>query len=146
MIGTAFDAGSPPRTDEVDGIEITSRLMNIILEMPLKEQLDLLERLDANGYTNVRKHTRTRLKKPWRVWVATEGKAPSSQRIRDIARNGMFVQTGPEDPALSDYGVGETVALYFKTPASRKNVSVIGRVVRSQEDGFGVKFLRKMAA
>ncbi len=52
-----------------DGIDVTSRLMNIILEMSLEQQLDLLEKLDSNGYNGTRKHTRTTLKNPWVVTV-----------------------------------------------------------------------------
>ena len=34
-----------------DNIDVTSRLMNIILEMPLDQQLDLLEKLDETVTT-----------------------------------------------------------------------------------------------
>lgn len=54
---------------EIDEIEVTSRLLNMILEMSLEQQLDLLKQLDATGYGGARRHVRTLLKKPWAVFL-----------------------------------------------------------------------------
>ena len=52
-----------------DEIEISSRLLNIIFEMPVEQQLDLLNLLDTSGYPGSRRHARTNLKNPWVVLI-----------------------------------------------------------------------------
>ena len=123
-----------------DGIEVTSRLMNIILEMPLEQQLDLLEKLDTNGYNGTRKYTRTVLKNPWLVMVDQEDReATDPNHIKDIGRCGMFIETD------RDFAVGEKVTMRFRTPASDRAFKIMGRVVRFQENGIGVKFLKQLS-
>lgn len=126
------------RADKVDhdGIEITSRLMNIILEMTLDQQLKLLDSLDAQGYENSRQFTRTYLKKPWIVIVNDNTK--ENTHIRDICRNGMFIETE------QSFKVGEQIKLNFKMPASKKILKITGKIVRSQGNGIAVKFLSQL--
>lgn len=123
-----------------DNIDVTSRLMNIILEMPLEEQLDLLKKLDENGYTGTRRHNRTHLKNPWVVSVNRENEILSDDfYIKDIGRCGMFIQT---DKA---FDVGEQINVRFQMPSSKKIFRIIGEIVRSTGNGIGVKFLRQLS-
>lgn len=128
----------PKDNDQYDGIEVTSRLMNIILEMPLEQQLDLLGRLDSKGYNGARKYTRTSLKRPWVVEVRSKDAAMSNDNyIKDIGRCGMFIQTERA------FERGEKISMRFQTPVSRKVFKIMGRIVRHQDNGIGVKFLRQ---
>lgn len=125
---------------DIDEIEVTSRLLNMILEMSMEEQLDLLKQLDATGYGGVRRHVRTRLKTPWAVFFDPEtDKAPSVDYIRDISRCGMFIETS------RSFSVGEKITVRFEVPSSRKSYKILGEVVRSREKGLGVKFIRRIS-
>jgi Tfp pilus assembly protein PilZ len=125
----------------VDEIEVTSRLINMILDMTVSQQLDLLNRLDANGYLGARKQVRTALKNPWVVMVDPEEENASfTSYIRDISRCGMFIETERA------FKTGESVVLTFQMPASRKLFKIAGEVVRFQGNGIGVKFKRQFAA
>ena len=123
-----------------DGIEVTSRLMNIILEMPLDQQIDLLGRLDTNGYHGTRRFARTLLKNPWLVEVS-QGNMKDSEDyyIKDIGRCGMFIKT---DRA---FDVGEKIIMQFQMPVSRKIFKIVGEIVRYEPTGIGVKFLRQLS-
>jgi len=125
---------------DIDEIEVTSRLLNMILEMSIEQQLDLLKQLDATGYGGARRYVRTHLKKPWAVFFNPEtDKAPSVDFIRDISRCGMFIETG------RSFSVGENITVKFEVPSTRKIYKILGEVVRSQEKGLGVKFIRRIS-
>ncbi len=137
------------KTAEYDSIDVTSRLMNIVLEMPLDQQLDLLESLDSNGYDGTRKHQRTYLKNPWVVEVDHEDQSLIDQCfIKDIGRCGMFIELNlPDQSDLSNrlFDVGEKITMRFKMPASQKMFKILGQIVRFQSNGIGVKFLRQLS-
>jgi hypothetical protein len=125
----------------VDEIEVTSRLINMILDMTVSQQLDLLDKLDTTGYQGARKQPRTFLKNPWVVMIDPEKENSSlTSHIRDISRCGMFIET------KRAFKAGENIILTFQTPASRKLFKLVGEVVRFQENGIGVKFKRQFAA
>ncbi len=127
---------------EIDEIEVTSRLLNIILGMDLEHQLGLLKHLDTVGYGGgARRHARTCLKKPWAVFFDPgKGKAPCADFIRDISRCGMFIETA------QPFSVGEKITVKFEVPTSRKIYRILGKIVRFQENGIGVKFVRRVPA
>lgn len=122
----------------LDEIEITSRLLNIIFDMPVARQLELLKLLDENGYKGARKHERTDLKNPWIVMIDPE-KEPKESFIKDISRCGMFIET------KSPFVISEIITMKFQVPSSRKMFKIIGEVVRRQKNGVGVKFKRQLS-
>ena len=128
----------------LDCIEVTSRLLNIILEMPIEQQLDLLECLDSNGYNNTRKYGRTYLKNPWIVAIDYEKQARSDDNyfIKDIGRCGMFIEPAKANRSLD---IGETITMRFTMPAGKKMYKIVGQIVRFQKNGMGVKFLRQLS-
>lgn len=127
------------KNKEVDEIEVTSRLMNMILAMSLEQQLILLKQLDAKGYGGSRRHARTYLQKPWAVFFDPEtDKTINADFIRDISRCGMFIETS------RSFCVGEKITVRFEVPSSRKIYKILGEIVRFQEKGMGVKFIRRM--
>ncbi|OGR40503.1 MAG: hypothetical protein A3J80_11610 [Desulfobacula sp. RIFOXYB2_FULL_45_6] len=126
---------------DIDEIEVTSRLLNIILGMNLEQQLDLLEKLDTKGYGGARRHVRTYLKKPWAVFFDPEkDKASCADLILDISRCGMFIETS------QPFRVGEKITVKFEVPANRKTYKILGEIVRLQEKGMGVRFIRRISA
>jgi len=126
---------------EIDEIEVTSRLLNIILGMSTEQQLDLLKRLDTNGYGGSRRHVRINLKKPWAVFFDPEkNKTPCVDFIRDISRCGMFIETS------QPFSVGGKITVKFEEPSSRKTYKILGKIVRFQENGIGVKFVHRVSS
>jgi hypothetical protein len=122
-----------------DEVEVTSRLLNIILDMPVDQQLKLLYSLDKSGCKGSRRHTRANLKKPWIVQVDPEKEKQSGNFfINDISRCGMFIETS------SSFFVGQNIAVKFQMPVSKKIFQMIGEIVRLQDNGIGIKFKRQL--
>ena len=135
---TAVDIRS--KNDHFDEIEVTSRLINMILDMPISQQLQLLSTLDAAGYKGARKQPRTCLKNPWVVRIEPENKnSPQMHYIKDISRCGMFIETA------RGFKKGERILLTFRMPATRKLFKIIGEIVRYQPNGIGIKFRRQLS-
>ena len=125
------------RAKDFDEIEITSRLLNMILEMTIEQQLDLLDKLDISGYEGARKHARSYLENPWVVLIDPEKEKMSHDYfVRDISRCGMFIETS------QTFSVGQKIAIKFQVPASKKVFKIAGEIVRHQENGIGIKFKR----
>lgn len=128
------------KNKDIDEVEVTSRLLNIILGMNLDQQLSLLKQLDTAGYEGARRHARTCLKKPWAVFFNPEtGRKPSADFIRDISRCGMFIET------TQPFSIGEKITVKFEVPSSRKIYKILGKIVRFQQNGIGVKFVRRVS-
>ena len=128
------------RNKKFDAIEITSRLLNIILDMPVEQQLDLLNRLDTSDYKGSRKHPREYLKKPWNVLIDPEKKKPMSDNfIKDISRCGIFIETN------QSFCLGQKITMKFQVPASKKTFKITGEIVRFQKNGIGIKFKRRLS-
>lgn len=128
------------RTKEFDEIEITSRLLNIILDMPIEQQLDLLDQLDISGYEGARRYARTYLKNPWIILIDPEKEKRSYDHfVKDISRCGMFIETS------QTFSVGQKITIKFQVPTSKKVFKIIGEIVRHQKNGIGIKFKRRLS-
>ena len=128
------------RTKNFDEIEVTSRLLNIILDMPIEQQLDLLNRLDTSEYKGARRHTRTYLKNPWVILIDPEKEKTSYDYfVKDISRCGMFIETS------QSFSVGQKITIKFQIPARKKIFKIIGEIVRYQKNGIGIKFKRRLS-
>ncbi len=115
----------------LDEINVTSRLLNMILDMPAEKQLELLELMDQWQHTGARKHTR----KPWKIAVEyISGKQTFRDYIKDISNGGVFIET------QTPFTVGQIIKLKFPLPNYKKLVKVTGEIVWSSPDGIGVKF------
>ena len=112
-----------------------ARLLNIIFDMPLDQQLKLLKSLDKTGSKGSRQHARFDLKNPWIVQVdPKEDQKANIDYINDISRCGMFIKTG------SSFFVGQNIIIKFQIPTSKNLFQIIGKIVRLQNNGIGVKF------
>ena len=112
---------------------ISVRLLNLILDMPVDEQLKLLNMLDKSEYSGSRKHKRKQLPLP--VNLGTE-KISSNNFIKDISKGGVFIETG------ISLSIGEELSLIFKLPNNNKFIKATGLIVRTNELGIGIKFKR----
>lgn len=121
----------------VDEIEVTSRLINIIFDMPIERQLELLKFLDSFGFNGGRRHERTTLKNPWIVAIDPD-EEPYDCYIKDVSRCGMFIET------RRFFEAGEKIILKFQVPSSKKIFKLVGEVARIQNNGIGVKFKRQL--
>ena len=127
--------------ESTDEVEVTSRLLNIIFDMSVDQQLKLLNSLDTTGFKGSRQHARINSKKPWVVQVDPakgKGNKADNDFISDISRGGMFIKTS------SSFSVGKNVTIKFQMPASKKIFQLIGEIVRLQDNGIGIKFKRQL--
>jgi hypothetical protein len=126
----------PKPTENVitDETRITARLIDLICDMSIPQQLELLEKLDQNTYKGGRKESRHNRK----ILVAYEIDDYLHKDItRDISNTGVFIET------QSPPAVGENITLSFSFSENKKPVKVSGTVVRSTPEGFAVKFRRR---
>lgn len=125
------DQSNQPIKDET---RITARLIDLICDMTITQQLDLLSQLDRKKYKGSRADYRRQRK------IAVDYEVNNRvQRdfIRDISNVGVFIETN------SPPAVGETITLSFSLSEDKDPVKVTGRVIRSAADGFAVDFRRK---
>jgi hypothetical protein len=110
---------------------VTTRLFEIILDMPFKDRRILLKELEQKHSQGRRKFAR----KPYFMPVdfATPNRAFSGF-IQNISSRGVLIET--RDPP----SVGQQLTLSFMRPKSRDYVKVGGEVVRTIPEGCGVKF------
>lgn len=117
-----------------DETRITARLIDLICDMSIPQQLELLEKLDRKQYKGGRGDSRQARK----VLVAYEIDEYIHKDItRDISNTGVFIETHSPPP------VGENITLSFSFSEDKKPIEITGKVVRSTPDGFAVKFRRQ---
>ena len=113
---------------------ITSRLIELIKNMPEDEQRTLLKDLEEKPFEGRRKYVR----KPFLMAVDYSMKDHVYKDfIQDISAGGVFIETH------MPFTVGQEVSLTFPLPNYQKHIKVVGEVVRYTTQGVGVKF--KMA-
>ncbi len=117
---------------EKDATRITARLIDIVCDMTIDQQLELLQQLDKKKYKGGRSdHRRSRK-------IAVNYEIDSFVRqdfIQDISSAGVFIET-PKPPAI-----GGDITLSFSI-ANDRPVKISGRIVRSNDRGFAVEFKR----
>jgi hypothetical protein len=123
--------GRDPISDET---RITARLIDLICDMTISQQLELLSQLDRRKCKGGRAdHRRDRT-----ILVDYEVNNLLSQDfIRDISKVGVFIET-PTPPS-----VGEKIRLSFSLTETKRPIRLTGRIVRSTAKGFAVAFRRK---
>ena len=117
---------------EKDTTRITARLIDIVCDMTIDQQLELLQQLDKKKFTGGRSdHRRSRK-------IAVDYKIDNHVHrdfIQDISSAGVFIET-PKPPAI-----GGDITLSF-TLANDRPIRISGRIVRSNDRGFAVEFKR----
>ena len=118
----------------LDEINVTSRLLNMVLDMPPEKQLELLALLDKWQHTGARKHNR----KPWKIAVEyASGNRIYRDYIKDISNGGVFIET------TTPFTVGQIIKMKFPLPNYQKLVKATGEIVWCSPQGIGVKFIKQ---
>ena len=123
---------SPNQLD--DQTRIAARLIDLICEMSVGQQIELLKKLDKKQVKGGRSDYRRNRKIA--VDYQVNGKV-QKDFIRDISAAGVFIET------QSPPSAGEKVKLTFSIADTKKPVTITGKIVRTDPDGFAVDFKRK---
>ena len=116
-----------------DETRITARLIDLICEMSIDQQLDLLRELDTRDYRGGRSDYRRSRK------IAVDYEIDNRIHrdfIQDISAAGVFIETH------SPPAVGELITLSFSVAKGKKPITITGRMGRSNDRGFAVDFRR----
>jgi Tfp pilus assembly protein PilZ len=125
-------SSSDKKSEEVN---ITSRLLNLILDMSLEKKLEILKVIDRWEGKGVRGHNR----KPLLIPIEYTAKHLSFRDvIKNISASGVFIET------RMPFTVGQDIKMMFRLPRSRKLIQAVGEIVRSDSHGIGVKFKRQV--
>lgn len=111
--------------------KVTGRLIDMINEMSLEQQLELLNQLDRKQYQKGRsdqRHSR-QINVDYKI-----GNTVYHGYIHDISAASVFIETE------NSHRVGEKIVLRFSLLENKKSIKVSGHVVRIEEDGFAVDF------
>ena len=116
-----------------DEVDITSRLLNLMFDMPVELKIRLMKILDKWENEGSRRHQR----KPWVIPVdyTTDDQA-FKDVIKDISKGGVFIET------KKSFAVGQTITMNFRFSKSQL-IRATGEIVRSNSQGLGVKFKRQ---
>jgi hypothetical protein len=116
--------------DKLSISAVTTRIIEIVLAMPLDERRTLLKYLEEKHIAGRRKYPRKTYF--MEVNFATPDRA-SSGFIQNISSDGLFVET--KEPLA----VGQQLTLSFRLPNSEEQLKIIGEIVRVSPQGIGVK-------
>lgn len=58
--------------------------------------------------------------------------------INNLSNGGVFIETS------APFQVGQSVSLTFSVPSLNKTFKISGSIVRTEQDGIGVQFLKKL--
>ena len=117
-----------------DETRIAARLIDLICDMSVAQQLELLKQLDKGQYKGGRSDYRRNRK------IAVDYEVNDKvhkEFIHDISSAGVFIET------QSPPSAGEKIKLTFSIADNKKPVTITGRIVRTEPDGFAVDFRRK---
>ncbi len=110
---------------------LTSRLIEIIKDMPPDQKKNLLDQLEQKGYSNKRKHPR------YNFFEQAELQGiPQRQTdfIKDISIGGMFLETD------LPFDLNQDIHLVLRLSGIKDPIKITGRVVRKAEKGVGIQF------
>jgi Tfp pilus assembly protein PilZ len=111
---------------------ITSRLVDLILKMNVKERQALLDELEEKIKKGNREFSRKDYKKQV-DFVLNERIFRGF--IQNLSSSGMFIETS------ESFSEGEKITLTFELPEPGEHIKVSGKIVRLIPGvGFGVKF------
>jgi Tfp pilus assembly protein PilZ len=58
--------------------------------------------------------------------------------INNLSSGGVFIETA------SPFAIGQSISLIFSIPSVHKSFKISGSIVRTEEDGIGVRFTEKL--
>ena len=60
--------------------------------------------------------------------------------INNLSKGGVFIET------LSPFRAGQLISLIFSLPSVQKTFKISGNIVRTEQDGIGVKFTKNLTS
>lgn len=119
--------------NSADPVNIAARLLNLILEMPVAQQLELLGLLDNGRYSGVRKHPRQKLTLPVDLEMNSH---TFKETTRDISKGGLYIET------QTSFSANQEVTLTLQLPHKSEPIAVVGEIVRATSRGIAIRFKR----
>ena len=117
-----------------DETRIAARLIDLICDMSVAQHLELFKQLDKKQY----KGGRSDYRRSRKIAVDYEVNETVQQDfIHDISAAGVFIETQTPPSA------GEKIKLTFSIANYKKPVTITGKIVRTDPDGFAVDFRRR---
>ncbi len=117
--------------NELGRNEVRAFIFGLIDEMSDAKMRQLLKELEERQNKEQRKYSR----KDFLTIIdyTVEGRH-YRDFIKDISENGVFIKTSQ---TFSD---GQTIIMTFMSPDNQKPFRINGEIIRTHEDGIGVKF------
>ena len=114
--------------------EVEARLTGIISDMSETEKRELLERLEKWEQAKL-KDARQHLRRQTSIYAVFSGQdCYFRDYIKDISSGGLFIET---DTALF---MNQELVITFFLPDVQAPLKIKGKVVRTDAEGFGIKF------
>ena len=127
-----------PMTDSQEEIdELTERLIQAVTNLSLQRKKMLEELLNEWGRLDYREDSRIPCFLP--VDYSTRDRV-YQDFINNLSNGGVFIESAA---ALN---VGQDISLIFTIPTLQKTFKIAGKIIRTEEDGIGVKFNKKLTA
>ena len=125
-------ADSKKQPNKLNISVITSRLVDLILKMSVKDRQTLLNELEEKHQKGNRDFSRKDYKKEV-DFVLNE--RIFRGLIQNLSASGMFIETS------ESFSEGQRITLTFELPEPREHIKVFGKIARLIPNvGFGVKF------
>ena len=117
--------------DKLDDKTILTRLLTCIKEMNTEDRIKVLNFIAQKGLTERRNYPRQRCD----LTVSFDNSNTSCEGfIKNLSASGVFIRT------KKVFNLGEHVKLSFTLPTEQNPLIATGKVVRKEDDGFGVQF------
>ena len=115
--------------------KLTKRLVNAVTKLSLQRKRMLDELLKEWELLDYREDSRIPCFLP--VDYSTQNRV-YQDFINNLSNGGVFIETS------ADLATGQALAMIFNVPSLSKTFKISGKIVRSEADGIGVKFDKKL--
>ncbi len=116
---------------QLSNSDVTTNLINLIINMPEDEQIELLNNLEAAQHKKERIHLRKHCSLNVQFFSQD---CEYSGLLQDISYSGGFIKTGDQ------FSEGQEISLIIPIAYTQKNSIIAGNVARIDQDGIGIKF------
>ena len=124
---------------ELSKDSITSRLIKLIMDMSIDQQMALLMQLEGSQLNSDTLGERDTSRKPYTSTIHFTSKDRSHTGIsQDISSGGMFIKTD------ESFTVGQILTLAIPFPKQPKQIKIPAEIVRTTPEGIGVEFMKKV--
>ena len=126
-----FEEHKNMENDKLGRNEVRSFIFEIINSMSDEDMRQLLKEMEARQNKEQRKYSRKGFLTI--IDYTVEGRH-YRDFIQDISASGVFIKTS------QTFSVGQPILMTFMSPDNQKPFRINGEIIRTHEDGIGVKF------